>query len=141
MSVRSFRRGRHAILKKGLGLFRKWRRLYGRAVDGPQTVECDHCGYQVFGNSPSIVIECWLCYKKLHTTRDLFVVLCRREDASEWVAFTKRRAADRYAARMKGQDYRIKKSICAVPVYLGKPSDNPVIEYIQEYYPHRVGED
>ena len=47
-------------------LHAEWREKYGEAVDSDFTVVCEHCGTQIGGDSPEIVIECWTCYKQLN---------------------------------------------------------------------------
>lgn len=41
----------------------RWKELFGEAVDGPNTVECDMCGTMVLGDSPAIVVTCLLCFR------------------------------------------------------------------------------
>lgn len=41
----------------------KWRDLFGAAVEGPNSVECDKCGMVVGGDKPTIVITCFICFQ------------------------------------------------------------------------------
>ena len=40
----------------------RWRALYGVAVDGGSSIECDTCGALLLGDEPSITIICLECF-------------------------------------------------------------------------------
>jgi hypothetical protein len=44
----------------------EWHALYGEAVDGPNTVECE-CGEKIFGDKPEMAIECLRCFAQRRT--------------------------------------------------------------------------
>ncbi len=43
---------------------RQWRAVYGRAVDGPHTIECGFCDSIVAGDSPALVVMCYRCWQR-----------------------------------------------------------------------------
>jgi hypothetical protein len=43
---------------------KRWKALYGSAVSSDYTVECCRCDKTVYGDKPSIVIECLDCFAK-----------------------------------------------------------------------------
>ena len=89
---------------------------------------------------------------------DVYVVAWKACGASGWVGFDKRRTADLYARDERRKAtisvgkgvYKTKKWVCRIPADIGKDfccttttdGDNMrVIEYIQQNYPHCVGEE
>lgn len=48
----------------------EWRSLYKKAVDGPNTVICDECGYILYGDKPEIAVECLDCFMKRKVNED-----------------------------------------------------------------------
>jgi len=74
---------------------------------------------------------------------DVWVVFCKRQDASEWVHFYDRHEADKYGAKMRKMGYKIKKWICRIPGTSTYPTTNYKdleVAFIQSQYPHCVGE-
>jgi hypothetical protein len=80
---------------------------------------------------------------------DAYVVHVRSYGVSEWVGFNNRREADVYASGMKGKGVKIKKWICRMPMdfqHLESTNQNDwlsgeAIKFIQQNYPHCVGEE
>ena len=80
--------------------------------------------------------------------KDIYVVYVNGHGASEWSMYPNRVTADAFAHDMKGKGVKIKKWICKVPLSL-YPDWASMTEidmelltyYIQQNYPHCVGED